>query len=393
MQHDDHRRPGANFAPATLAAQGLGASTMPHRDIVPPIHMASTFERAEDGSLPGGRIYARDASPAYDPAEALLCELEGGAAAALFASGMAAASAVLLALKPGARIVAPHDMYWSLRNWLIGFSANWQIDLDFYADTDELAGLLQAPADLVWAETPANPTWDIIDIARAARLAHAAGARLVVDSTVPTPVFTRPLALGADIVMHSATKYLNGHSDVVAGVLVTAAADDFWSRIKTARAAGGAVLGPFEAWLLNRGLRTLFPRVRTAAASALHIAQHFEHHPAVLEVRYPGLPSHPGHAIACRQMIGGFGAMLSLRVRGGAAAAHEVAARVRIFRRATSLGSVESLIEHRAMVEGPGTRCPDDLLRLSVGIEDTEDLVADLEQALACRPAGAQPST
>ena len=376
MQHDD------THSPATLAAQGLGATPMPHRDIVPPIHMATTFERAEDGSLPGGRIYARDASPAYDPAEALLCKLEGGAAAALFASGMAAASAVLLALKPGARIVAPHDMYWSLRNWMIGFAANWQIKLDFYADAAELAALLQRPADLVWAETPANPTWEILDIARAAELAHAAGARLVVDSTVPTPVFTRPLALGADVVMHSATKYLTGHSDVVAGVLVTRAEDDFWARIKTARAAGGAVLGPFEAWLLNRGLRTLFPRVRTAAASALRIAQHFEHHPALLAVRYPGLPSHPGHDIACRQMEGGFGAMLSLRVKGGEAAARRVAGAVRIFRRATSLGSVESLIEHRATSEGEGSTAPPDLVRLSIGLEHPDDLVADLARAL-----------
>lgn len=372
-----------NLSPATLAAQGLGSAAMPHRDIVPPIHVATTFERDPDGSLPGGRLYARDASPAFDPAEALLCRLEGGAAAALFASGMAAASAVLLALKPGARIVAPQDMYWGLRGWMIEFCANWQLTLDFHAGEGELAARLQVPADLVWVETPANPTWEITDIARAAELARAAGARLVVDSTVPTPVFTRPLALGADIVMHSATKYLNGHSDVVAGVLVTREADAFWARVKTARAAGGAVLGPFEAWLLNRGLRTLFPRVRTAAASAARIAGHFEHHPAVLAVLYPGLPSHPGHDVARRQMDGGFGAMLSLRVRGGEAAAREVAARVRLFRRATSLGSVESLIEHRAAVEGPGSRCPADLLRISVGIEHTDDLIADLEQALA----------
>ena len=165
-------------------------------------------------------------------------------------------------------------------------------------------------------------------------------------------------------------------------MLVTRAEDDFWTRIKTARAAGGAVLGPFEAWLLNRGLRTLFPRVRTAAASALRIAQHFEHHPALLAVLYPGLPAHPGHDIACRQMEGGFGAMLSLRVKGGEAAARRVAGAAKIFRRATSLGSVESLIEHRGPIEGPGTRCPLDLLRLSVGIEDPDDLIADLEQAL-----------
>ncbi len=372
-----------SLTPETLAAHGAAGVASPYRDIVPPLHLATTFERAGDGSYPGGRVYSRDGSPAYDGPEALLKELEGGAAAALFASGMAAASAVLQALKPGARVVAPRAMYWALRNWMIQFSANWQLTLDFFADDAELAALLQRPADLVWLETPANPTWEITDIAAAAQAAHAAGARLVVDSTVPTPVFSRPLELGADIVMHSATKYLNGHSDVVAGALVTKAEDDFWQRIKTVRALGGAVLGPFEAWLLARGMRTLFPRVRTAAASAAALASHFHGHAKVSLVLYPGLPSHPGHAVAARQMQGGFGAMLSLRIAGGEAAAKAVAARLQVFQRATSLGSVESLVEHRASVEGPGTFCPDDLLRLSVGIESTADLIADLEQALA----------
>ncbi|MBP7489914.1 MAG: PLP-dependent transferase [Azospira sp.] len=372
-----------SLAPETQAARGAVPVDSTYRDIVPPLHLATTFERAGDGSYPGGRVYSRDGSPAYDGPEALLKELEGGAAAALFASGMAAASAVLQALKPGARVVAPRAMYWALRNWMIQFAANWQLTLDFFADDAELAALLQRPADLVWLETPANPTWEITDIAAAAKAAHAAGARLVVDSTVPTPVFTRPLELGADIVMHSATKYLNGHSDVVAGALVTRAVDDFWQRIKTVRALGGAVLGPFEAWLLARGMRTLFPRVRTAAASAAAIASHFHGHAKVGLVLYPGLPSHPGHAVAARQMQGGFGAMLSLRIAGGEAAAKAVAARLQVFQRATSLGSVESLVEHRASVEGPGTFCPDDLLRLSVGIEATADLIADLEQALA----------
>jgi cystathionine gamma-synthase len=371
------------LAPETRAAHGAAEVASPYKDIVPPLHLATTFERAGDGSYPGGRVYSRDASPAYDAPEALLKELEGGGAAALFASGMAAASAVLQALKPGARVVAPRSMYWALRNWLIQFAANWQLQLDFFAADAELAALLQRPADLVWLETPANPTWEVTDIAAAAQAAHAAGARLVVDSTVPTPVFTRPLELGADIVMHSATKYLNGHSDVVAGALVTRLEDDFWKRIKTVRALGGAVLGPFEAWLLARGMRTLFPRVRTAAASAAAIAKHFHGHAKVAQVLYPGLPSHPGHAVAARQMQGGFGAMLSLRIAGGEAAAKAVAARLQVFKRATSLGSVESLVEHRASVEGPGTFCPDDLLRISVGIESTADLIADLEQALA----------
>ena len=367
----------------TLAAHGAAGVASPYRDIVPPLHLATTFERAGDGSYPGGRVYSRDGSPAYDAPETLLRELEGGAAAALFASGMAAASAVLQALKPGARVVAPRAMYWALRNWMIQFAANWQLTLDFFANDAELAALLQRPAELVGVQPPPNPTWKITDPPPAATGAHAAGARLVVDSTVPTPVFTRPLELGADIVMHSATKYLNGHSDVVAGALVSRVEDDFWQRIKTVRALGGAVLGPFEAWLLARGMRTLFPRVRTAAASAAAIASHFHGHAKVARVLYPGLPSHPGHTVAARQMQGGFGAMLSLRIAGGEAAAKAVAARLQVFKRATSLGSVESLVEHRASVEGPGTFCPDDLLRLSVGIESTADLIADLEQALA----------
>lgn len=377
--------------PETLAAHGGGGATSPYRDIVPPLHLSTTFERAEDGDYPGGRMYSRDASPAYDAAEALLTQLEGGAASLLFASGMAAATAALQALRPGSRLVAPRQMYWALRGWMVQFAADWAIELDFYTagqeSPDSLAGRLAGQrADLVWVETPANPTWEVTDIAAAAEWAHQAGGRLIVDSTVSTPVFTQPLSLGADLVMHSATKYLNGHSDVVAGALVTRDRDEFWERIKRARAFGGAVLGPFEAWLLTRGMRTLFPRVRLASRNAARIAQHFDGHPGVLAVLYPGLPVHPGHAVASRQMNGGFGAMLSLRIAGGAIAALSVAGRVRLFKRATSLGSVESLIEHRASVEGPETRCPDDLLRLSIGIEDANDLIADLENALSAAP-------
>lgn len=375
-------RPGFAPQPETLAAQGAAGVAVPFRDIAPPIHLSTTFERGADGSYPGGRVYARDGSPAYDDAETVIRELEGGRAAALFSSGMAAASAVLQSLAPGQRVVAPENMYWALRGWMQKFAQQWQLQLDFYAGQEGLVQALATPAHLVWVETPANPTWELTDIAVAARLAHGAGARLVVDSTVPTPVLTRPLALGADLVMHSATKYLNGHSDVVAGVLVTREEDDFWQRIKTVRALGGATLGPFEAWLLARGLRTLFVRVRAACANAARIAEHFSHHPRVHQVLYPGLPDHPGHDIAVRQMQGGFGGMLSLRVVGGEAAARATAARVQVFHRATSLGSVESLIEHRATVEGPGSRCPVDLLRLSIGLEHGDDLIADLEQAL-----------
>ncbi|HET9762076.1 MAG TPA: PLP-dependent transferase, partial [Casimicrobiaceae bacterium] len=229
---------------------------------------------------------------------------------------------------------------------------------------------------------PANPTWEITDIAAAAAVAREVGATVCVDSTVATPLLTRPLQLGAHVVMHSATKYLNGHSDVIGGALVTAADDVLWQRIRYVRAAGGSVLGPFEASLLLRGMRTLHVRLRAACANALAIAERFNGHPKLSHVLYPGLATHPGHAVAARQMHGGFGAMLSLRVAGGEAAARSFAARLRVFKRATSLGSVESLAEHRASVEGPDTPCPPDLVRLSIGIEHVEDLIADIEQAL-----------
>ena len=375
----------AALSPETLTAQALGRVSPEFRDLAPPLHPSTTFERAADGSYPGGRVYSRDASPAYDQAEALLCALEGGDRALLFASGMAAATAVLHTLKPGEAVVAPRDMYWALRNWLQAFCAQWGIGLAFYdnASTDDLADTLRAVRPrLLWIEPPSNPLWDLTDIAAAVALAREVGARVAVDSTVATPVFTRPLALGADIVMHSATKYLNGHSDVVAGALVAREDSDLWQTIRRNRNLGGAVPGPFEAWLLLRGMRTLHLRVRQASASALAIAQELEGHPGLIRTLYPGLPSHPGHALACRQMQGGFGGMLSIRVAGGEQAARAAIGRLRVFRQATSLGSVESLAEHRASVEGPGSACPVDLIRLSVGIESAADLLADLRAAL-----------
>jgi len=303
----------------------------------------------------------------------------------LFSSGMAAAAAVFQSLPRDAHVVAPRVLYWGLRHWLRNFATDWGIDVEFI-DATSLDAMRQAAIPertrLLWIETPANPLWSITDIAGAAEIAHAAGALLAVDSTAATPVLTRPLALGADLVMHSATKYLNGHSDVIAGTLTAAREDALWERLCAARSSGGAIPGSFEAYLLLRGMRTLFPRVERACRSAQLIAQALAGHPEVLEVLYPGLPAHPGHAVAARQMTGGFGGMLSMRVRGGAEAAIAVASRVEIWKRATSLGGVESLIEHRASVEGAGSPAPADLLRLSVGIEDPDDLIADLEAAL-----------
>lgn len=379
---------GDKAHPQTLAAQALGFVDAESKAIVPPLHTATTFIRDPDNQYRSGRVYGRDDNPTYDHAEAVLAALEGGAEALVFASGMAAATAVFQALAPGDHVVAPKVMYWALRNWLTGFARQWGLAVDL-VDMDRLddlrAAMRPGRTKLVWIETPANPTWVVTDIAAAAEIAHAAGARLAVDSTVATPVLTRPLALGADIVMHSATKYLNGHSDVVAGALVTRAQDAHWARVAALRAQLGGILGPFEAWLLLRGMRTLYPRVEAASRAALAIATHFEHHPCIERVLYPGLASDPGHAAAKKQMQGGFGGMLSIRVRGGEAAAIAAAARVEVWKRATSLGGVESLVEHRASVEGAGSPAPTDLLRLSAGLEHVGDLVADLEQALGRR--------
>ena len=378
-----------NMKPESIAAQALGWVDDVTKAIAPPIHTATTYLRDVDNQYRSGRVYARDQNPTFDQAEAVLTALEGGHQTLLFASGMAAATAVFQALAPGDHVLAPKVMYWSLRNWLKNFATQWGLKIEFI-EMDSPAAVKAAiqpgHTKLIWIETPANPLWTITDIAATCEIAHQAGALVAVDSTVGTPVLTQPLKLGADIVMHAATKYLNGHSDVIAGTLTVREDSPTWQRIRSIRAQIGGVLGPFEAWLLTRGMRTLYPRVRTACVSAQRIAEYFEHHPLVDEVMYPGLKSFAGHAVAAKQMHGGFGGMMSIRVRGangaGEAAAIATAANVQLWKRATSLGGVESLIEHRASVEGPGTPAPADLLRLSVGIEDAGDLIADLDSAL-----------
>lgn len=380
------RMDAQHFKPESLAAQALGWVDEVTHAISPPIHASTTFIRDADNQYRTGRAYARADNPAFDQAETLIARLEGGAQGALFASGMAAATAVFQALSPGDHVLAPQVMYWSLRNWLMGFATRWGLLVELVDMSDPAtvrAALQPGRTRLVWIETPANPLWTVTDIAATAALAHAAGARVAVDSTVATPVLTRPLELGADLVMHAATKYLNGHSDLLAGVLVTKTDDDFWQRVRAVRAYVGGTLGSFESWLLLRGLRTLYLRVRCASGSAQRVAEHFAHHSHVEAVLYPGLRDSPGHAVAARQMQGGFGGMLSIRARGGELAAIATAANVQLWKRATSLGGTESLIEHRASVEGAGTPAPPDLLRLSVGIEHVDDLIADLEQALA----------
>lgn len=381
--------------PQTRTAQAMGFVDPGTAAVVPPVHMSTTFERAEDGTYAAGLEYTRADNPGYDLPERLIAELEGAAAAMLFSSGMAAATSVFCSLVPGDHVVAPQVMYWGLRKWISEFPVSWGIDVS-YVDPSDLDALARAVEPgrtrLVWIETPANPTWAITDVAAAADIAHAAGARLAVDSTVATPVHMRSLQLGADLAVHSATKYLNGHGDVLAGAIAARVEDPFVHRIRAWRRSNGAVPNGFDAWLLLRGMRTLFPRVLQSSAGALRIAEHFAHDPRVDAVLYPGLPDHPGHDIARRQMHDGFTGMLSMRIHGGAEAAAATAARLRVFVRATSLGGTESLVEHRAPVEGPSSPTPADLLRFSVGLEDVDDLIADLDQALDHGIAGA-PAT
>jgi cystathionine gamma-synthase len=372
--------------PRSLAAQAMGKIDAATKAVVPPIHISTTYIRDEDNAYSSGFIYGRPDNETVHEAQAVLAMLEEAKAGALlFGSGMAAATAVFQALSPGDHVVASKVMYWALRAWLLTEATRWGLKIDF-VETDDLAKLKDAVkpgvTKLIWAETPSNPLWTITDIAAVAEIAHAAGARLAVDSTCASPVHTRPLTLGADIVMHAATKVLNGHSDVVAGALCANADDEFWARIKTVRKGQGGILGPFEAYLLMRGMRTLHLRQERQSASALALATRLSAHPLVSRVLYPGLPQHPGHDIAARQMEGGFGFMLSVQVSGGEPAAVKSAAHVELYKRATSLGGVESLIEHRASIEGAGSPCPPDLLRLSTGIEDIENLYADLDQAL-----------
>ncbi|MBI2761192.1 MAG: aminotransferase class V-fold PLP-dependent enzyme [Chloroflexi bacterium] len=351
--------------------------------LTPPIHLTTTFERAEDGSFPHGHIYSRTSNPNRAALEQSLAALEGGSAAAAFSSGSAATMTVLQALRPGDHVIAPIDAYHGTAKLLRELFAPWGLETTFCDMTSPAAvdAAVRPATRLIWIETPSNPSLKITDIARLADIAHAAGAICVCDNTWASPVVQRPLDLGADVVMHSTTKYLGGHSDVLGGALIARDDGELFARLRLIQTTGGAVPSPFECWLVQRGLRTLPLRVRAQSASALAVARFLDSHPRVDVVHYPGLSEHPGHEIAARQMDG-FGGMLSFEVQGGEAMAMAVAANVRLFTRATSLGGTESLIEHRASIEGPGTPTPDSLLRVSIGLEHPDDLIEDLARAL-----------
>ena len=351
-----------------------------------PIHLSSTFERSPEGDYPRGFSYSRENNPVRRSLEQCLAALEGGSEAISFSSGLAVATAVVQGLEPGDHIVAPDDVYWGLRKVIGELFARAGIETT-YADMtqpDAIRAAMRPATRLVWLETPSNPLMRITDLSAIAAIAREPGRRAITvcDGTFATPVLQRPLDCGIDMVVHSTTKYISGHSDVVGGVLIARFNNYLFERARKSQRYGGAVPSPFDCWLSLRGIETLPCRVRVHSENAMALAQFLERHPKVEAVHYPGLPQHPGHAAARRQMCGGFGGMLSFQVRGGREDAMGVAARCELFIRATSLGGTHSLIEHRASIEGPDTKTPQNLLRVSVGLEHIDDLIADLTAAL-----------
>ncbi|GAA0880759.1 cystathionine gamma-synthase [Algoriphagus jejuensis] len=362
----------------TIAIHSGNQVTDKHKPVVQPITLSTTFEHGNEGGI----LYTRANNPNRQSLEKVLAALEGGADAAAFSSGNAAGTAVFQGLEPGSHIIAPDDMYHGLRHSMVQlFAGVLEVTFVDMSNLEEVKTAIQPNTRLLWVETPSNPLLKITDIRAVSELAKARGAILACDNTFATPVFQNPLALGADIVMHSSTKYFGGHSDVLGGALVTKAVTPFWEKIKTIQQVGGAVPSPFDCYLLCRSIRTLAYRMKGHAQHAMILAEYLMNHPKVERVFYPGLKNHPGHEIAASQMTG-FGGIISFTVKGGAAEADAVVSKLRFFANATSLGGVESLIERRASVEGPTTKTPQNLLRVSVGLEHTDDLLEDLDQAL-----------
>ena len=367
--------------PATIAAHAAGAVDAQSGGVVPALQPSTTYLRDENYALVRpDNIYSRADSDNLRQAEEVLRRLEGAEETLLFPSGMAAIAAVFRTLPNGGAAIVQSGIYWGTTAWIRNFCMRRDITLIEVDAADVLAACQKTKADLVFIETPSNPWLKTVDIRS---ISGATTATLVVDATAATPILTRALDFGADIVMHSATKGINGHSDVLAGVLSTRAKDaERWEMIRADRKMAGAILGPFEAWLLTRAMRTLPLRVERMSQNAQTLAEHLLAHNAVEDVFYPGLKSHPGHEIAKKQMTGGFGSLLSVLVKGGSEDALRVTGKLQIFLRATSLGGVESLVEHRHTIE-PHTGIPENLIRVSAGIEDIDDLIADWDQALA----------
>jgi cystathionine gamma-synthase len=378
-----------------IETKAIHAGDIPEqtRDVTSAIHLSTTFHKAEDGSVPGGHLYARVSNPNREALERALAALEQGElkespAALAFSSGSAATLAVLQSLAPGDHVIAPEDAYYGTPILLKTVMAQWGLKFSLVnmQDLSAVERAVKPATKLIWAETPSNPLLNITDLRAVVAIAKKAGALVGVDNTWATPLLQRPLELGADVVMHSVTKYLSGHSDVLSGALIFKTADahaagNIYGRARHIQHEGGAVPSPFECWLTLRGLQTFPYRVRAQCESAQRIAEFLEKQPKIEAVHYPGLPSHAGHKIAAKQMSA-FGGMMSIQVKGGQTEAFKVAGAVKLFSHATSLGGTHSLIEHRASVEGPDTRSPKNLLRISIGLEHPDDLMEDLEQAL-----------
>ena len=369
--------------PETLAIHALNQPKAISGDVTMPMSLSTTFFRAEDGGYPGGHMYSRVSNPNRSALESVLSALEKGVDACAFSSGNTAGMAVFQALEPGSHIIAPDDMYWGFKKQLQTiFAHTLRFDFVDLTDMTQVPAYIRPETRMIWVETPSNPLLKITDLEAVAALCKAHGLLLACDSTFASPVLQSPITLGADIVMHSTTKYIGGHSDVLGGALITAAHTPFWEKIRNIQQTGGAVPSPFDCFLLLRSLKTLSYRVKGHCENAVKLAAFLEQHPKIEKVYYPGLASHPQYAIAKKQMNGS-GGMLSILVKGGAEVARKVVNRVQLFAQATSLGGVESLIEHRASIEGPDTKTPQNLIRISVGLEHIDDLIADMEQALA----------
>ena len=373
--------PDSQWRPETVAVHaGRGVDPVTGA-VAAPIHLSTTFQRAEDGSFPGFN-YTRTDNPNRAALETALAQLEGGAVSAAFASGVAAAMSLFQTLAPNDHVIAPVEAYYGIQKVLRDLFVRWQLAVDLVdmTDLEAIKKAVRKETKLIWAETPSNPTTKLTDLAAVAEIAHAAGALFACDNTW-SPIIQRPLEHGADLVMHSTTKYIGGHSDVLGGAIVARRDDELFQRLREVQGVGGAVPAPFDCWLVHRGIQTLPWRMRAHSENALRVAQFLESHPQVTRVHYPGLASHPQHALARRQMSL-FGGMVSCEIKGDRARAMTVPNETRIFTRATSLGGVESLIEHRQSIEGPDTRTPETLLRLSIGLEHADDLIADLDRAL-----------
>jgi cystathionine gamma-synthase len=367
----------------TLTVHAGGRPEPPSGDLAPPIHLSTTFEHGPAAERPGGYIYIRDGSPTQARLAKALAAVEGGREALVFASGLAASAAYLQAMPAGSHVLFPDDAYYGLRHIAEVFLPRWGMEstaVDM-GDLEKVRAALKPHTRLIWAETPSNPLMKICDIEALSQIARKAGAHLAVDGTFASPALQRPLEHGAHAVMHSTTKYLGGHSDVQGGALIFRAKDEVFEKVEEIRYILGAVASPFNSWLVLRGLSSLSCRMERHSSNGLALARALEAHPAVEAVHYPGLESHSGHAVARRQMSA-FGGMLSVRVRGGREAAIRAASRVKLFVNATSLGGTESLLEHRASSEGEGSRTPQNLLRVSAGLEHPDDLIEDLAQAL-----------